>query len=140
MAEALLKRLVSARPDATQWHIESAGTWAMNGHPPAELSQYVMQSMGMDISTHKSQLVTQELIQRFDLILTMESNHKEGLIAGFRNNTNRIYMLSEIVGLVMDIPDPIGGQLSDYEETAKMLEHILTDGLEWICQKAAANQ
>jgi protein-tyrosine-phosphatase len=70
----------------------------------------------------------------------MESNHKEGLIAGFRNNTNRIYMLSEILGLVMDIPDPIGGQLSDYEETAKMLEHILTDGLEWICQKAAANQ
>ena len=140
MAEAILKRLVSERPDATQWHIESAGTWAINGRSAAELAQYVMQSMGMDISTHKSQPVTQDLIQRFDLILTMESNHKEGLIAGFKYDTNRIYMISEMVGLVMDIPDPIGCQLEDYEETAHMLEHMLTDGLEWIYQKAIVNQ
>ena len=140
MAEAILKRLVSKRPDATQWRIESAGTWALNGSPAAELSQYVMQSMGMDISSHQSQPVSLDLIQRFDLILTMESNHKEGLIAEFRYDTNRIYMLSEMIGLRKDIPDPIGGQMVDYEETAHLLERILTDGLERIYQKAVMNQ
>ena len=140
MAEAILKRLVSKRPDATQWHIESAGTWALNGCPAAELSQYVMQSMGMDISSHQSQPVSLDLIQRFDLILTMESNHKEGLIAEFRHDTNRIYMLSEMVGLRKDIADPIGGQMVDYEETAHLLERMLTDGLERIYEKAVMNQ
>ncbi len=47
MAEAILKRLVSTRPDAAQWHIESAGTWAIDGYPAAEYCQYAMQSMGL---------------------------------------------------------------------------------------------
>ena len=140
MAEAILKRLVSKRPDATQWHIESAGTWALNGCPAAELSQYVMQSMGMDISSHQSQPVSLDLIQRFDLILTMESNHKEGLIAEFGQDKHRIFMLSEMIGLMMDIPDPVRGQLVDFEETARLLERILTDGLEQIFQIAVMNQ
>jgi protein arginine phosphatase len=140
MAEAILKRLVSDRQDADQWHIESAGTWAMDGYPAAELSQYAMQSMGMDISSHRSQPVSLELIKRFDLILTMEKNHKDGLNSEFWEDAGRIFMLSEMVGLLMDVPDPIGGQLADYEETAHLLERMLSDGLERIYQLAAMNQ
>jgi hypothetical protein len=49
-------------------------------------------------------------------------------------------MLSEMVGLMIDIPDPIGGELVDYEDTANLLEHILTDGLDRIYQQALTNQ
>jgi protein-tyrosine-phosphatase len=140
MAEAILKRLVSTRQDADQWHIESAGTWAMEGYPAAELSQYTMQSMGMDITFHKSQPVRLSLIKQFDLILTMENNHKDGLISEYWEYNDRIFMLSEMVGLMMDVPDPIGGQLSDYEETAHLLERLLTEGLDRIYQQAVNNQ
>jgi protein-tyrosine-phosphatase len=140
MAEAILKHLVSTRQDADQWHIESAGTWAMDGHPAAELSQVAMKSMGMDITSHKSQPVRLALIKRFELILTMENNHKDGLTYEFGEFADRIYMLSEMVGLMMDIPDPIAGQLADYEETAHLLERILSDGLERIYQLALMNQ
>jgi protein-tyrosine-phosphatase len=140
MAEAILKHLVADRPDATQWYIESAGTWAIDGCPAAKYSQEVMQLMGMDISSHQSQPVRLEIIQRFDLILTMENNHKEALIAQFGKFADRIFMLSEMVGLTMDIPDPIGGELVDYEETAHLLERILSDGLERIYQQALMNQ
>jgi protein-tyrosine-phosphatase len=139
MAEAILKRLVSDRKDADLWHIESAGTWAKDGYPAAELSQYAMQSIGMDITSHKSQPVRLALIKRFDLILTMENNHKDGLIYEFGEFSDRIFMLSEMVGLMMDVPDPIGGQLADYEETAHLLERLLSDGLERIYQLATMN-
>jgi len=140
MAEAILKRLVSTRQDADQWHIESAGTWAMDGYPAAELSQYAMQLMGMDITSHKSQPIQLALIKRFDLILTMENNHKDGLKSEYWEYSDHILMLSEMVGLMMDVPDPIGRQQADYEETAHLLERLLSDGLERIYQLALMNQ
>jgi protein-tyrosine-phosphatase len=134
MGEAILKQLVAARSDAGEWRIESAGTWALHGSSPAPLSQLVMQTRGLDISHHQSQPVTEELIQQFDLVLTMESNHKEGLQLVFKDHADRIFMLSEMVGQREDISDPIGGELEDYHDTADRLEKILSQGLERIIQ------
>ena len=136
MAEAILKRLVSALPDAAEWHIESAGTVALPGSLPAPLSQYVMQTQGMDISAHRSQPIAAELLRRFDLVLTMEHYHKAVLQEVFRDQSARIFMLSEMAGLVQDIPDPIGGDLEDYQATTDMLTRMLSDGLDRIIQQA----
>jgi protein-tyrosine-phosphatase len=140
MGEAILKKLVSAREDADQWHIESAGTWAIEGSAPAFLSKYVMELMGLDISTHRSQPVNLALLKNFDLILTMENEHKKWLTTQFREFAQRIFMLSEMVGVEEDIADPIGGELSDYAETAQLLDRLLTDGLERINQLAIEQQ
>jgi len=136
MAEAILKRLVAERADASRWHIESAGTWASQGSPPVPLAQIAMQSQGLDISLHRSQPVNNELIQKFDLILTMENHHKEGLQNQFKQYYERIFMLSEMIGLVENIPDPVGGDLEDYVATANRLERILSNGLPKIFQLA----
>lgn len=140
MGEAILKRLIAEREDAEQWHIASAGTWANYGSPAAVLSQFVMRKMGMDISSHQSQPVSVELMQQSDLVLTMENQHKEMLADQFAPFSNRIYMISEMVGSMNDIPDPIGGDLSDYEATAQLLERYLSDGLDRICQLALIEQ
>jgi protein-tyrosine phosphatase len=140
MGEAILKKLVAAREDADQWHIESAGTWAIAGSAPAFLSKYVMELMGLDISTHRSQPVSLALLKNFDLILTMENEHKKWLTTQFREFAQRIFMLSEMVGVEEDIADPIGGELSDYAETAQLLDRLLTDGLERINQLAIEQQ
>jgi len=136
MAEAILKSLVAKRPDAKDWRIASAGTWARYGAPAAELSQLVVQEMGMDLSSHQSQPVTEELIRQFDLVLAMEGHQKEGLILQFKPYAKRIYMLSEMVGRVEDVPDPIGGELVDYQATAEMIKRFLSDGMKKIRQLA----
>ncbi len=140
MAEAILKRLISTRVDANQWHVESAGTWAIEGCQAAELSQLVMQGMGMDISQHESQPVTDDLLRHFNLILTMENQHKEGLDLQFGQFRDRIFMLSEMVGTVEDIKDPMGKGLPYFEETARKLEQVLTDGFDRICELALTHQ
>lgn len=139
MAEALCKRLVAGRPDAESWQIESAGTWARWGAPPAILSQLVVESMGASIESHLSQPITPELIQRFDLILTMERQQKEGLKLNFPEHANRVYMLSEMVGRIEDVTDPVLGELVDYQATANTMERFLLGGLERIIQLASRN-
>jgi protein-tyrosine-phosphatase len=136
MAEAILKQLVAERPDADQWHIESAGTWAMYGSPAAELSQQVMREIGLDISHHQSKPITEDLLKQFDLILAMEENQKEALTIEFKAYADRIFLLSEMVGLVESIADPIGGSLVDYQDTARLIQKILVMGLDRINQLA----
>ena len=139
LAEAILKQLVANRPDANEWHIASAGTWARHGAAAAELSQQIAQEMGMDLSQHQSQPVTPELIQSSDLVLTMERQQKEGLRVMYQTYARRIYMLSEMVGKIKDVPDPIGGELSDYQATAELLKSYLSGGLGKIYQTATKN-
>lgn len=140
MAEAILRRLLFQRPDASQWHIESAGTWADSGSRAAIYSQLSMLNMGLDINQHRSQPVSDELLGRFDLILTMEGQHKEGLGLQWGKYKNRIFMLSEMIGVIEDIKDPIGGTLEDYEETARMLEQVISEGLDRIIELACKQQ
>jgi protein arginine phosphatase len=140
MAEALLKRLITGRPDAGEWHIESAGIWGVEGYPAAETSQLVMKAMGMDLSMHKSQPVSYELLKQFDLILTMEVFHKECLAIEYDGFKDRIYTISEMVDSTEDIHDPMGGKPEAYEATAHKLEQILSDGLERIVQLALSHQ
>jgi hypothetical protein len=40
----------------------------------------------------------------------------------------------------MNIPDPIGGELEDYVETANLLNRILSEGLERIYQLATVDK
>jgi protein-tyrosine-phosphatase len=136
MAEAILKKLVSQCSDANEWHVESAGTWAEDGHAPAYLSKYVMEQMGIDISKHQSKPVTLRLLVNFDLILTMELEHKKWLDSQYNDFADRTYLLSEMVGNFADIPDPIGGELYEYQQTAFLLKSIITDGLDRIYQLA----
>jgi protein-tyrosine-phosphatase len=140
MGEGILKRLIEVRTDKNQWYIDSAGVWAQYGNPPAPLSQLVLQKMGIDISSHRSQPVSKDFLKNFDLILTMESIHKEVLQDQYLPIAERIYMLSEMIGIIKDIKDPIGGEIEDYQATADELELILSDGLDIILQTAFLNK
>ena len=140
MAEGLLKKIVSERADADEWHIESAGAWAYEGNPAAVLSSVVMEKKGIDISAHRSKPTSLELLKNFDLVLTMEDEHKKFLTYKYGEYADKIYRLSEMVGDMFDIPDPIGGGLADYEQIAYLLENILTAGVDKIYELALMHQ
>jgi protein-tyrosine-phosphatase len=127
MAMAIFRNLVQG--DQEDWEVISAGTWAIEGVPVASKALRVLQSKGLDISDHRSQPVTRELIDRFDLILTMERNQKEALSVEFPHKAKRIYLISEMIGLVYDVPDPIGKSLVDFQNTYQELEQTLKLGM-----------
>jgi protein-tyrosine-phosphatase len=132
MAEAIFKSKVAGDENASGWRVESAGTWAAGGQPAAEFSRQVMQARGLDIGEHRSQNITRELVHAFDLILTMEKNHKEALRAEFPEFAQKIYLLSEMAGSSNDVEDPVGRSKDDYQAAADEIDRLVTAGFEAI--------
>lgn len=131
MAEALFKRrLADAQFDPSGWEVESAGTWATEGQPAAREAVAAMAQRGIDLTHHRSQRVTAALLSRFNLILTMESGHRDALLAEFPHLTGRICLLSDLIGRDFNIADPIGSPLIDYQHTAQQIDQILQRG--WV--------
>jgi protein-tyrosine-phosphatase len=134
MAMAILKSRVGQHPG--EWKIESAGTWALEGIPANLSTQQVMARRGQDIHDHCSRIVTREMLAEFNLILVMEPGHKESLHIEFPEAASRIHLLSEMIGSAFTIKDPIGGEIEEYEATAREIEHIMTEGFEEILSLA----
>jgi protein-tyrosine-phosphatase len=124
-------------PDASDWQIASAGVFAPAGYPAAQNTLAVLNQRGIDLSQHRSSQITQEMMQTFNLILTMEPGQKEALQIAFPKQALRVYLLTEMIGENWEIVDPIGGSLVDFEETAREIQHLLTAGYERICSLAA---
>ncbi len=137
MAEALFRAQVSA--ESRNWNIGSAGTWARDGQPAALNVHIVMESRGIDIREHRSRAVTREILAAYQLVLVMEQGHKEALLVEFPEVRQRIYMLSEMVGISLDVADPIGGPQIDFEDTADELDRYLRDGYDRIRELARLN-
>lgn len=133
MAEALFRaRLQEKEQDWRSWQIESAGTWAAEGQPASMDAQQTMQKRGLDISNHRSRPVTHQLLDGFQLILTMEPGQKEGLQVEFPGCASKIYLLSEMNGESVTIRDPYGSSLQDYEATANEIDRRLINGMDRI--------
>ena len=128
MAMGLLRAQTAQTEPDQDWRVESAGTWALDGVSAARRTQAVMKERGIDVSTHRSRQITREMLEVFDVVLTMESSHKEALQAEFPDLRHKVLMFSELVGQRFDIPDPINGSHSDFEDTARELEGLLKSG------------
>ena len=124
-------------PDAGDWQIASAGVFAPVGYPAAQNTLAVLNQRGIDLSQHRSSQITREMMQTFNLILTMERGQKEALRIAFPKQAPKVYLLTEMIGEYWEIVDPIGGPLVDFEETAREIQHLLTAGYERICSLAA---
>jgi protein-tyrosine-phosphatase len=136
MAEAFFKNKVVEIQEKIDWRIESAGTWALEGVPASYNTQVIMQELGLDLSGHRSRCISREIIGSFSVILTMERGHKEALQAEFPEYANRVFLLSEMAGVVRDIRDPYGSTLLDYRESAREIFDYLTRGFARINQLA----
>ncbi len=130
MAAAMLRaRLQKERSDWQEWRVDSAGTWALDGETAAKNSRQVMAERGIDISDHRARSVTGEMLERYDLILTMEPNQKEALQVEFPSVADRVYLLSEMEGSQQSIEDPYGQKIEAYKETVEKIDKILARGM-----------
>lgn len=116
MAEGLLKDI--AKKNKLDIEVASAGVFAMDGDKAANNAVEALRKIDIDISKHRSQNVTRELVDQADLILTMSLSHKETLLLNYPDLKGRIYLLNEYaLNENRDIQDPFGRDLYNYEMT-----------------------
>ena len=124
MAE-LAERLGCRVGELSDYGLEvvSAGVFAGPGAPATPEAQHAVSKYGVDLSGHRSQKLTEQLITSADMIFCMSQSH---LAAVGRSDTEKACRL-DADG---DIPDPIGGGLAVYRKTANYLRQIIRNRLE----------
>jgi protein-tyrosine-phosphatase len=132
MAESILREMVAQNDPENEWRIGSAGTWAGDGLPPMPLAMKAMKAQGIDISGHRSRSVDTTPLDDYALILVMERGHKESLSWEFPELTNRIHLVSEMIGEEYDVGDPVSGGVQDHVHAADVIRQLLRNGYERI--------
>lgn len=139
VAEEILRRQLAAHDGSRSWRIESAGTWATPARPAHAQMAKIAAEAGLDLSEHRARNVEELSLTDYDLILTMEQNHKEALQVEFPAARRRIYQLAEMVGMNYDVADPIGGSPDDFRGTLHELKRLINYGLPRIITLASAS-
>jgi len=125
LGEALLRRAVTQRGiDGVT--VVSAGTGAWDGAPASEGAYLVGLERGLDLSGHRARLLTRELVEAADVILTMARHHRARVDE--LGGEGKVFVLGEYAGREGDdaeVSDPFGGDLDVYRDTCAELEGLI---------------
>jgi protein-tyrosine-phosphatase len=122
MAEAIARKFAIER-GLQDVEALSAGTSAHDGSPASDGALLVGMERNMDLSLHRAQTLSRDLVREADLILTMGPHHLERVEA--LGGTGRAFLLSDFASRGASsrpISDPVGMELDVYRETADELE------------------
>jgi protein-tyrosine-phosphatase len=136
MAAALLRARLRQDPERRDWQVVSAGTWAAEGRAASKDAIAEMSQRGIDIQAHRSRGIDEALVRGANLILVMTRDHAEGLAVAFPEHTDRLYLLSDMIGETYDIFDPYGGTRLEYSTVARELERLIDAGYDRIVSLA----
>ena len=132
MAEVIFRSLVKRAGDGDRIRVASAGTWGSREELAATYAQEVVREDGLDLSKHRSRILTQQDVDEADLILVMERAHSDDILMRFVRAEAKVRLLSEMAAKSHDIKDPYGGSRQAYEGTKQEIEQLLEAGYERI--------
>src|SRR2546425_1018522 len=92
---------------------------------------------GLDLSGHRAQLLTREMVDAADLILTMARHHRARVDE--LGGEGHVFVLGEYAGREGDeaeVSDPFGGDLDVYRDTCAELEALVATAVERIVAEA----
>jgi tRNA threonylcarbamoyl adenosine modification protein (Sua5/YciO/YrdC/YwlC family) len=126
MAESMCRDMLAERLGCPPDQLEdggvilmSAGVAAMSGGRASQEAAQVMSDMGMELTDHQTQPLTESLVRYADLIYTMTHSHRNAVVAQWPHAAERTRLLSADGS---DISDPIGGPLERYQRCAAQIQ------------------
>jgi protein-tyrosine-phosphatase len=137
MAESLLRAtLVKRGQGLEKLKVASFGLAAQDGQPPSANSVKAMQRIGLDVSGHRSRLLTQADVDRSVVIFGMTESHLAALHSRFDVLPDFVLLLRDVLptDVPRDIPDPFGGGYRDYEECRDSMVEAIPAMVEFLRQ------
>ncbi len=145
MAEALFRRMLADRLECREdelldhgYVVLSAGLAAYKGALASPDAVALLREEGIDLSTHESQPLTEELLLHCDHIYTMTRSHREAVVSAYPELSGQVKLLSP---QSQDVPDPIGAGLDEYvrckQTITKHLQRLL-DEIDFSGKKGAS--
>ena len=149
IAQSLFKKLlqetVESHPDRrdllSEIEVLSAGVARLSGMNVPHGTLKVMQEEGIDVSKHRSNSLTPELVRKSSIILVMERRHKREILTMVPGYEDKVVLLRkfgegqdkprESVEVSqseeeLDIADPIGSSLSVYRKCTDEIKQCIS--------------
>lgn len=128
MAAALLQHALRAEPEPLRSiRVESSGVAARGGEPVSENSVVALKKVGLDIAAHRSQPLTQRMLDEALAIICMTESHRAMIELQAEPVPKNLFLFREFMKGAADkeIGDPFGGPIRLYEATRdEMVEAI----------------
>ena len=130
MAWGLARKMLADRAGCTAEELPahgvevlSAGVFAGDGAPATAEAIAAAAEYGADIADHRSRKLTTELIREADLVFCMTESHVAGVICLAPGAAEKVRRLDPR----RNVPDPIGGSLAVYRQTAQRIGRALQE-------------
>jgi protein-tyrosine-phosphatase len=121
MGQYMLADMLKGTPAS----VGSAGTDAPVGSPPAANAVEVMRVAGIDLTRHRAQQLSSELVEAADLVLVMDEYHRQRVVELVPDATGRTRLLLSFVGREEKVEDPIGFSVECYRLTRDAMKPAL---------------
>ena len=128
MGEAVARDLLARRRglggdelEAAGVRVISAGLYASAGSPATAEAVDVLRERGLDLSSHRSQPLTPQLVLEADVIYTMTRDHRRAILEMLPSAADKTHTLEE----GGDVEDPIGTDAASYARTADDITRLL---------------
>jgi protein-tyrosine-phosphatase len=117
MAEAIATRMAAER-GLTDITFASAGTSAWDGAPASDGALLVAMERGLDLNSHRAQMLSGEIVEAAGLILVMSPHHRDrAIVLGGDGKTHLLTDYSARSTEGRAVMDPFGGDLETYRLT-----------------------
>ena len=135
IAALSFRRAIERNQPAGEWVVESAGTWTKDGLSPQSFTVKIANRLGLQgLEHHLTRQVNIEMMEQFDLIIVMETGHKEALCSEFRSLQKRVFLLSEMAdGIPYNIADPTNPDINP-NDVANEIDRLINKGFNKIIQ------
>lgn len=136
MAEGVFRSLIEKHSLVAQIGTDSAGTYAYHtGEPPDSRAQAVAARRGYSLEHLRARKVRPSDFRQFDLILAMDYQNRESLLAHCtQTHRHKVHLLLEFArhAECEEVPDPYYGGLDGFEAVLDMVEDACAGLLEHI--------
>jgi protein-tyrosine phosphatase len=109
----------------------SAGLMAQAAQPANAAAKAVMAEIGLSLETHLARQVNESMLRKADTALTMTKEHCLRLRALYPAWADKIARLGDAAGDGRDVPDPWGGDLSEYRDCRRQICEMLERMTTW---------
>ncbi|MBE7540294.1 MAG: low molecular weight protein arginine phosphatase [Opitutaceae bacterium] len=140
MAAGLLSHALAAQPEPLRSiKVISAGVSCRQGEPVSPHSVTAMKKVGIDVSGHESQPLTQELVSNALAIFGMTETHRNVVLLQFFPNPDTVFLFRDFLpeGAHREIADPFGGPLSEYETSRDEMVEAIPSVVEFLRGRVA---
>jgi len=127
MAKGLLEKKLNEQ-GRSDVEVLSAGIMETEGLNASADTKEILTREGIDVSAHRSQRITVDMLHKSDMILVMDTMHEEHILKMEPQVKNRLFLLKEFArgdDNSLNIPDPIGRSRDFYEYTFSMIKEAI---------------